>query len=152
MICVLKTNIGAIGLYVNGKKQDFVPTELPRYGENYIVDGRYAITIKNSDLPDGNFEVECCLNSDKVCESGVNSGEDLALIDITADNEILSIGTYDGYARPYECKYTKNGIKIVANKADYAQDIIFLVAWLKMEDEEVESIYTWFAADPALLN
>ncbi|WP_367566759.1 hypothetical protein [Lacrimispora sp.] len=136
---------------IGGIQQQVEANKLDNVNKRYIVDGRYKIIV---DLPKtvDNVSVTCTLNSQpsQKISKIIESGEGLALISFYLKKTKLSIGVEEG--RPGTvCEYLDNGINvIISNNADM-NNVEFYVAWLTMQDEEDEDIFTWFAADPTLL-
>lgn len=145
---MLFTDLGEIKVTINDIIQPIKAVKLDNFEKRYRVDGRYKVVV---DIPEiiETLSIKCMLishvpaNITKVVESG----EHLALLSFYQEKKKLSIGVEDEQFG-IQCTYLENGINVVANNHANIQTLVFYVAWLTMQDEEKEDIFTWFAADP----
>lgn len=147
---MLITDFGEIKITVNGIERQVEANKLDNINKRFVVDGRYKIVVELNNMID-NISVMCTLDSSSSTgiRKIIESGEEVALISFYHENAKLSIGVEEGRLGTI-CEYLDNGINVtVDNNADI-QNIEFYVAWLTMQDEDKEDIFTWFAADPTL--
>lgn len=148
---MLATPLGTIVLTVDGTPVEYSikPLKLFHVGTRglpvFEVEGRYRIEIFNLQLPTA---VACYFTPNQTYSSGINSGERLALKTWSDGSTELSIGTEDEIPGT-AIQYLDNGIKISFAKNAKAEAAIFQTAWLTIRNTEIESDYTWFAADPS---
>ena len=150
MIKVLKTNLGEINVLINNETYNYKPLEMNKVERNFKVDGRYKLIV---DIPKSRLEdivVECKLvSSNNKIKQGINSGQQLALISLQDDAKEMSIGVEDEIPN-VKYQYIDFGIRVIISKEASLHQLVFGIAWITMKDEEIEYIYTWFAADPTL--
>lgn len=141
------TDFGNIIIKVNDLEIPTNIVQLPLKDKNFSVDGRVKLICKWPKNSISIQNIECLLDDEKASEfkNCVETGEDLALISFYKDSLKLSIGTKgDIFGLTYN--YLQNGIQIKDTTG--LTEIVFYIAWIKMNDQEKEEIYTWFAADP----
>ena len=146
---MLKTPFGEIKIFINEHEEsNFKVQSLPHAAKNFIVDQRYQVSLDQ--INKGNI-VDCILNveSDLNITSLIETGEDLALISFYKDTSKLSIGVI-GDRKGIKYKYLNNGIRMVILNDQPSELMPMNVAWLCMNNPEVEDIYCWFAADPTI--
>ena len=143
---MLITDLGEIIVTVDGVTQQLQPLKLKNVEKRYAVDGRYKIIV-NLGEASANVSIACTLVNQPFIDLTrvIESGERLALISFYHQKTKLSIGVEEGRPKTV-CEYLDNGIN---GNAGIPQ-IEFYIAWLTMQDEEKEDIFTWFAADPTL--
>lgn len=149
---MLETGMGTINIRVNGENFQYTPIKLPNAQKQFLVDGRFKIVVDNlSFFTNDTIIVECeVINFPCVNVKGyIESGERLALVSFYYGNLKLSIGVEDEIPAVH-CEYVDCGLKVTISKQACLQQIVFGIAWVSMQDEEKEDIYTWFAADPTL--
>ena len=113
----------------------------------FDVDGRYKISV-NIDGLNLPLTITCLFDAETVFnDSGISSGERLALKTWENNTLMFSIGTEDEI-EGIEVKYLERGIKIDIEKGNAVDSVVFGVAWRYIKDYEKEKNYTWFAADP----
>lgn len=147
---MLVPDLGEVTVAVNGLIQQFQAIKLDNRNKRYVVDGRYKIIVNLGYISD-TVSITCTLTSRPFTNiiKIIESGERLALISFYRGKTKLSIGVEEG--RPETvCEYLENGIKIIVNRNAGISDLEFYVAWVAMQDQEKEDIFTWFAADPTL--
>jgi hypothetical protein len=155
----LQSPLGKIKIKVNNIETYYICKELNKIemsinDKNLIffkVDERYALIV---DIIDENIKhinsIECFLDKLNDTISGyAETGENLELISFELDKIKLSIGVELIENATYI--YNDNGIKIEFYNINNRNKFVFLLAWDTINDYEKESIYTWFAADPSLL-
>lgn len=148
---MLETGMGAIDILVNGKSIQYSPIKLSNTQKQFLVDKRFKIIVDNLSSVDDNIVVKCKIinfigDNAKGC---VESGERLALVSFYRGKLKLSIGVENEIPN-VRCEYVDFGLKVTVSKQAFLHQIVFGVAWVSMQDEEKEDIYTWFAADPTL--
>lgn len=141
------TELGKVRILINGRERSYNSIELVNHNRYFSVKKRYKLICNIPEQLDKDINIKCILeiNKHKQVESGVETGENLALISFWWDENKLSIGT-KGDIKGVNYSYFKNAIKMSMQKN--MKQVIFYVAWLKMTDPEREDIYTWFGADP----
>jgi len=147
---LLITDLGEIIVTVDGVTQQLQPLKLKNVEKRYAVDGRYKIIV-NLGEASANVSIACTLSNHPFINLTriIESGERLALISFYHQKTKLSIGVEEGRPKTV-CEYLDNGINITINGNAGIPQIEFYIAWLTMQDEEKEDIFTWFAADPTL--
>ncbi len=147
---MLITDLGEIIVTVDGVTQQLQPLKLKNVEKRYAVDGRYKIIV-NLGEASANVSIACTLVNQPFIDLTrvIESGERLALISFYHQKTKLSIGVEEGRPKTV-CEYLDNGINITINGNAGIPQIEFYIAWLTMQDEEKEDIFTWFAADPTL--
>ena len=148
---MLKTPIGVIDVMLNGEKNHYVFTELNTCENKFSVDSRYKVIVNIPINRTQDIVVECKLIDfvgDNV-KGFIESGEKLALISFYHDNIKLSVGTEDEI-KNVSCSYIECGLRVIISKTAIIEQLAFGIAWIDMNEREIEDIYTWFAADPTL--
>lgn len=147
---MLITDLGEIIVTVDGVTQQLQPLKLKNVEKRYAVDGRYKIIV-NLGEASANVSIACTLVNQPFIDLTrvIESGERLALISFYHQKTKLSIGVEEGRPKTV-CEHLDNGINITINGNAGIPQIEFYIAWLTMQDEEKEDIFTWFAADPTL--
>jgi hypothetical protein len=141
---------GELIITVNGEKIRYKKEKLGNNGRNFAVDSRYQIEIDNIKAFESDTIIECALANENIELCGyAESGENLELISFICDNTKLSMGV-EGDIPGFYYEYMQNGLRVRITNSATRDTIIFLVAWLTMNNKEVEEIHTWFAADPTL--
>ncbi len=147
---MIKTNIGNIGILMNGQNLDNSLFELPNKENQFKVDGRFRIRVDN--IPDKEKSVIDCILQNQNSEHinvYAEPGEELALISFLINNMKLSIGVQgDMHGVFYDYLNDRLRIRITENASISRLDIF--IAWITMDNIEKEEIYTWIAADPTL--
>lgn len=149
---MLKTPLGYINIFVNGKIVRPIANELPSIKKGFIVDKCYQLSLNISLFECEKTIIECVLAANDYLdnlESNIESGEKLEMISFYCKNTKLSIGT-EGEIQYINYSYLANGIQIEVSNEFFLKKVVFNVAWLTMTDSDVEDIYTWFAADPTI--
>ena len=77
--------------------------------------------------------------------SCIETGENLQMISFYYKNFKLSMGAEELTGATY--KYLENGIEM---ELPSTKNLIIYIAWLEMEDTELEDVFTWYAADPTM--
>lgn len=150
---MLNTPFGEINILSNGNE---IPYKYEKLENTYIgnlglpvfeVDGRYKITV-NISMMKVPLSLECRFGTTEMVDnSGINSGERLALKTWENNNLMLSIGTEDEIVGAV-IEYLSHGIKINITDNSAIDEAIFGIAWIYIKDYEKEENHTWFAADP----
>jgi hypothetical protein len=150
---MLNTPFGKISMYLNEEEIYYKYEKLENIYIGYLrllvfeVDDRYKISVNINDLKVP-LSFECQFDTKVVfSDSGINSGERLALKTWEKNNLMFSIGTEDEIDG-IEIKYLDCGIKVDITKNDAVNELVFGIAWRYIKDYEKEYTYTWFAADP----
>lgn len=147
---MLETFFGEMNIYIDGEKTDYDIIKLPLEEKNFNVDARYQIVIRNI-RNDKNTIIDCVINETGLqqLDRCIESGEDLALISFYSNNTKLSMGMREeNTAICYE--YLDNGIRMNISKENILQEILVNIAWITMKNQDIEDIYTWYAADPTI--
>ena len=146
---MIKTPFGSIRIILNElEEKKLVVHPLSRNKPNFIVDERYQVYLE--DLENGNV-IDCILNieSDLNITSVIESGEELALISFYKDNIKLSVGVV-GDRKGIKYEYLENGIRMTVFEEQPNSFMPMNIAWLRMDNPEVEDVYCWLAADPTI--
>ena len=153
---MLKTPFGYIEIYINGNKINYNAQELEKQYidiSGYIVfavDGRHKISISLKHLQTP-ISIECKFGDDiNFIESGIESGQRLALKSWYIGSKKMSIGT-DDEVDWLDVQYLDRGIQVNVVKSATIDEVIFGIAWIELKNSEIEDVYTWFAADPPRL-
>lgn len=148
---MLFTDLGEINVTINGIIQQIKAVKLGNRDKRYTVDGRYKIVVDIPEISD-KLSVECTLTSYSPINITkiVESGERVAILSFYYEKKKLSIGVEDERVG-IQCEYIDNGINVVVSNNANVQTLVFYVAWLTMQDGEKEDIFTWFAADPTVI-
>ena len=146
----MDTILGTIRLFVNGREVTPEIAPLPLEERRYRMDARYSLiydfapeernapTVKCLLEPKENLHVESEYNGDLYL-TFQNFYEDTLQVQ-------LGMGTIGDYTNT-TYHYDEDGIYIKFNRE--MDRVIFIIAWLKIDDPYHESVATWLAADPA---
>jgi len=148
---MLQTPIGKLIILLNGEEIDYKENFLSTEAKSFTVDKRVQIQFTgNVQLGNGDV-IKFLIDMDKelVIKSGAETGEDLQLISFYYQYAKLSIGIEEIKNMKYV--YLENGIALEANVPMKIIEINAIVAWLKMNNADLEDTFTWYAADPTLL-
>lgn len=150
---MIKTDIGNIMVTVDEVVLDYKSIKLANNGKNFKVDGRYQVTVDNIVVCNSETVIDILIDDRKVLDlKGYSeSGERLALISFMHNNIKLSIGV-EGDLQGVYYEYMNDRLRVKITNTASINTLIFFIAWLKMDNKELEEIYTWFAADPTLIS
>ncbi len=150
---MIKTDIGNIMVTVDEAVLDYKSIKLANNGKNFKVDGRYQVTVDNIVVCNSETVIDILIDDRKVLDlKGYSeSGERLALISFMHNNIKLSIGV-EGDLQGVYYEYMNDRLRVKITNTASINTLIFFIAWLKMDNKELEEIYTWFAADPTLIS
>ena len=146
----MDTILGTIRLLVNGKEVTPEIAPLPLEERRYRMDARYSL-IYNFTPEERNAPTVKCLLEPKenlFVESKYSGDLYLTFQNFYADTiqVQLGMGTIGDYTNT-TYHYDEDGIYIKFNRE--MDRVIFIIAWLKIDDPDHESVATWLAADPA---
>jgi len=143
---MLNTPLGNVKVIVNGEEEKLEIHSLLKSKANFTVDSRYQVSLEW--IEKGNV-IDCILNieNDSYIASGIESGEELALISFYKGNTKLSIGVI-GDKKGIKYEYLQNGIRMTVFESQSSSFMPMNIAWLSMSDSELKDIYCWLAADP----
>lgn len=143
----LLTPLGPVEILADGRPLPYRCTPLPLQSQRFRVDGRWRLDclLPGTTAP---VEMQCRIAVDPALPvtCGPETGEALALLSFTWNNDKLSMGT-EGDLPGVTCHYEETGMRLRFISGPGA--VSFYLAWLTMTEPEREEIYPWFAADPS---
>lgn len=148
---MLQTPIGKLKILLNEEEIDYKEKFLVTEAKSFTVDKRAQIQFAQSiQLSDGNV-IKFIIEKDTglAINPCVETGEDLQLISFYYQDFKLSIGMEE--LKNIKYVYLENGIQLEVRISMKLEEINAIVAWLKMQDADLEDTFTWYAADPTLI-
>ena len=148
---MLQTPIGKLKILLNeeeiGYKENFLVPET----KSFTVDKRAQIQFAENIQLDSEDVINFIIEKQKGLEIRpcIETGEDLQLISFYYQNYKLSIGLEE--LKNIKYTYLENGIRLEVRVSLKLEEINAIVAWLKMQDADLEDTFTWYAADPTLI-
>ena len=146
----METILGTIRLLVNGKEVTPEIAPLPLEERRYRMDARYSLIYDFTPEERNGPTVKCLLEPKEnlPVERGYSGDVYMKFENFYADTiqVQLGMGTIGDYTNT-TYRYDPDGIYIKFNRE--MDRVIFIIAWLKIDDPYHESVATWLAADPA---
>ena len=146
----MDTILGTVRLLVNGKEVTPEIAPLPLEERRYRMDARYSLIYDFTPEERNSPTVKCLLEPKEGITIQDFWGGDLALVFTNLCSDELQVqlgmGTVGDYTNT-TYRYDPDGIYIKFNRE--MDRVIFIIAWLKIDDPDHESVATWLAADPA---
>lgn len=148
---MLRTPIGKLKILLNNDEIGYKEKKLLTKTKNFTVDKRVQIEFApNIQLSNENIIKFIFVNNgDVAIKSCIETGEDLQLISFYYKNFKVSLGMNELQSVKYT--YLENGIQLEIMSSLIISEIKTIVAWLEMQDAELEDVFTWYAADPTLI-
>lgn len=132
---MLNTPFGNISMYLNGEEISYKCEKLENIYIGQLglpvfeVDERYKISV-NIDGLKVPLSLECQFDTKVIFnDSGINSGERLALKTWENNNLMFSIGT-ENEIDGIEIEYRNYGIKVGVTENDAVNELVFGIAWI----------------------
>lgn len=148
---MLQTPIGKLKILLNDDEVDYKENFLQTETKSFTVDKRVQIKF-DRDIQLNNRSVIKFVfinDEDLTIKSCIETGENLQLISFYFKNFKLSIGMEELQSVKYT--YLVNGIQLEIDIPIVISEINTIVAWVEMQDNDLEDSFTWYAADPTLI-
>ena len=149
---MLKTPLGEIIVSVDDTEMEYTAVSVPLDHRCDNLDGRYYICVELENNGKAHT-ITCRINGYTPSEKdGAEDGEDLLLMSFFKGNTKLSVGVefdYNG-KYDYEAVHLQDGMQFRVFSHTKTRCFVFGIAWVDDCNDENE-IYTWFGADPTMM-